>query len=110
MRILVGKFLHENDPKFTWFVAWVLPFTPVGACNYGSAGDVVSMLLTVVKTPREATAQNIFVAHVKQVAEEMHKNVHSVTVSSEDVVSAGVPGLSLSWLTDHTKREDNDGK
>lgn len=103
MRILIVKVPHENSDRYTWLLAYVLPFLPVGACNYGSAGDVVTMQLTVVRNPREAKAQEIFVNHVKKVADGMHKNVQQVYVSQEAVVACGHAGLQLSWLTDHVQ-------
>jgi hypothetical protein len=103
MRILIVSVPHKEGDRYLWKVAYVLPFAPVGACNYGSNGDVVTLQLVVAKNPREAQAQEIFVNHVHKVAEGMHKNVQQVYVSQEQVVACGTPGLSLSWLTDHTK-------
>jgi hypothetical protein len=106
MRVLIVKVPHEGNDRYTWILAYSLPFTPVGACNYGSAGDCVTMQLTIPKTPREEKAQEIFVNHVKKIAEEMHKNVQQVYTSRENVIRCACPSMSLSWLTDHqTKGE-----
>lgn len=104
MRVLVVKVPHEDSDRFTWMIGYSLPFTPVGACNYGSNGDVVTMQLVVPKTPREKQAQEIFMNHVKKIAHEMHKNVQQVYVGSEQVVACGHPEMSLSWLTDHRQK------
>jgi len=104
MRVLIVKVPHEKNDRYTWMVAYSLPFTVVGACNYGAAGDCVTMQLTVPKTPREEKAQEIFVNHVQKIANDMHKNVQQVYVAPEAVVACGYAGMSLSWLTDHVKK------
>lgn len=104
MRVLIVTVPHEGHDRYTWKICYSLPFAPIGACNYGSNGDIVTMQLVVPKTPRERQAQEIFMDHVKKIADGMHKNVQQVLVSSEQVVACGHPGMSLSWLTDHKKR------
>lgn len=104
MRVVIVKVPHEGNDRCTWMLAYSLPFTPVGACNYGSAGDVVSLQLTVPKTRREGMAQQIFVNHVQKIANDMHKNVQQVYVAPEAVVACGHAGMTLSWLTDHTSK------
>jgi hypothetical protein len=109
MRILVIKVSHEKSDRFTWMVAYSLPFTPVGACNDGAAGDYVSLRLTVPKTAREEKAQDVFRAHVNKIGHDMHKNVYETYHSPEDIVACGAPGMSLSWVTDHvTKGADHE--
>jgi hypothetical protein len=110
MRILVVKVPHEEGDRYTWMVAYSLPFTPVGACNYGCEGDVVNLHLTVnPKTPREVKAQDIFADHVKKVAESMNKRVSTTYHSPENIVATGHRGMSLSWVTDHvTKGADHE--
>jgi len=103
MRILVVKVPHDNSDRFTWILAYSLPFTPVGACNYGSEDDVVYLHLTYPKTHREAQAQGIFANHVRKIAADMHKNVSESYHKPDDIVSCGHRDMSLSWLTDHTK-------
>lgn len=109
MRILIVTVPHEGHDRYTWHLGYVLPFAPVGACNYGSNGDVVTMQLVVPKTPRERQAQEIFANHVKKIAHGMHKNVQEVYVSSEQVVACGHPHMELSWLTDHQTKEERNG-
>lgn len=104
MRVLVVKVPHEDSDRFTWMIGYSLPFTPVGACNYGSEGDVVSLHLTVnPKTPRELKAQEIFEHHVMKVAKGMNKRVSTTYHSPENIVATGHRGMTLSWVTDHTK-------
>lgn len=105
MRVLVIKVPHNNSDRFTWMIGYSLPFTPVGACNYGSEGDVVYLHLTYPKTHREAQAQGIFANHVRKVADGMHKNVQETYHSPEDIVAAGHRGMELKWLTDHVRKE-----
>lgn len=87
-------------------VAYSLPFTPVGACNYGSEGDTVSLHLTVPKTARERQAQDIFRDHVNRIARSMKHpvSIYETYHSPEDIVAAGYPGMSLSWVTDHVTK------
>lgn len=108
MRILIVKVPHEGKARYTWMVAYSLPFTPIGACNFGAEGDFVSLHLTVPKTPREEKAQEIFRHYVEQVANDMKKAVHVTLHSTEAVVAVAAPGMSLSWMTDHRKKEARD--
>jgi hypothetical protein len=106
MRILVVKVPHDWNDRYTWMVAYSLPFTPVAAANFGAEGDFVSLHLTVPKTAREEKAQDVFRAHVNKIGHDMHKNVYETYHSPEDIVACGAPGMSLSWVTDHqTKGE-----
>lgn len=104
MRILVVKVSHEKSDRFTWMVAYSLPFTPVAACNYGARGDFVSLHLTVPKTAREEKAQEIFGNHVRKIAAGMKRNVWETYHTPEDIVNCGTPGMTLSWLTDHKQK------
>lgn len=104
MRVLIVKVPHEKSDRFTWMVAYSLPFTVVGACNYGSEGDIVSLQLTYPKTHREAKAQEIFADHVRKIAADMGKNVDTTYHKPEDIVACGHRNMSLSWITDHTQK------
>lgn len=104
MRILVVKVLHKEGDRYTWMVAYSLPFTPVAAANFGANGDYVSLHLTVPKTAREENAQEIFGNHVRKIAADMHKNVYETYHTPEDIVNCGTPGMTLSWLTDHKQK------
>jgi hypothetical protein len=106
MRILVLKMPHDNDPKQTWMVAYVLPFAPIAATNFGAGGDFISLGLTVPKTAREKQAQDIFRAHVATIAKDMKKPVYETYHSAEDIVATGHRGMSMVWVTDHTKERE----
>jgi hypothetical protein len=106
MRILVVKVPHDNDPKQTWMIAYVLPFAPVAATNFGANGDFISLQLTVPKTPREKQAQEIFKNYVNKVAKDMKKPVYETYHSAEDIVATGHRGMSMVWVTDHTKERE----
>lgn len=101
MRILIVKVPHGDRPVDTWMVAYSLPFTVVGTCNYGSQGDLVTLELTLPHTAREQQAQEIFSNHVGKIAADMGKNVHVTVRKPEDIVARAYPQMSLSWLTDH---------
>ena len=107
MRVLIVKVPHEGNDRYTWMVAYMLPFTVVGACNYGSQGDVVTLHLVHACTMREEKAQEIFVNHVQKIANDMHKNVVIIYRRPEEIVACGAPGMTLSWITDHVNPKEH---